>query len=132
MKSTGRSEHPIISNGFVTCYSDRLVIHLYYFPFGNKTIKYRNIQSCELLRMSDLGILKRKMWGMGLSSIWWHSDMHRNSREYYILLDTNHWPKIGITMDDDDITNVYKLIKDNMDTNQSIVTSSEKKLFDHV
>src|SRR5947209_6241557 len=114
MESTDKSEHPIISNSFVTCYSDRLVINLYYFPFGNKTIKYSDIQSCELLRMSDLSVFKRKIWGMAFSPVWWHPDMRRHFREYYIILDTNQWPKIGITMDDNDIINVYKLIKQNI------------------
>jgi hypothetical protein len=119
MKSTTKSEQPIISNGFVTCYSDHLVIHLYYFPYGNKTIKYSDIQSCELLKLCDLSILKYKAWGMALSSIWWHSDFHRSSREYYIILDTNNWPKIGITMNDNDIINVYELIKQKTGRNQS-------------
>lgn len=33
----------LIENDFVTCYTDRLVIHLYYFPFSKKTIKYNDI-----------------------------------------------------------------------------------------
>jgi hypothetical protein len=119
MKHTTISEQPIISNGFVKCYSDHLVISLYYFPYGNKTIKYRDIQSCDLLKMRDLSIFKYKTWGMALSSVWWHSDLRRYSRENYILLDTNHWPKIGLTMDDKDIINVYELIKQKMGANQS-------------
>ena len=111
MKSTHKSDYPVISNNFVTCYSDRLAIHWYYFPFGNKTIKYKDIKSCELLRMHDLSTLKIKIWGMALSPIWWPCDWRRHFREYYILLDTNQWPKIGITMNDNDIINVYKLIK---------------------
>jgi hypothetical protein len=114
MASATRSEQPIISNGFVTCYSDHLIIHLYYFPFGNKKIKYKDIQTCDLLPMKDLSVFKRKMWGMALAPIWWHSDMRRHTREYYILLDANQWPKIGITMEDEDINNVYQLIKKNM------------------
>ncbi|CAF1290760.1 unnamed protein product [Rotaria sordida] len=132
MNLTTTSKDPIISNSFVTCYPDRLVIHLYYFPYGNKTIKYTDIQSCELLRIADLSILKRKMWGMALSSVWWHADFHRHWREYYILLDTNQWLKIGITMNDDDIINVYKLIKEKIDSQQSTETSSEKKSFDDI
>ncbi len=50
MTSTTRSEEPIISNSYVKCYSDHLVIHLYYFPVGDKTIKY-------------------KQWGMALPPI---------------------------------------------------------------
>ncbi|CAF1608738.1 unnamed protein product [Rotaria sp. Silwood1] len=132
MKTTTQSDEPIISNGFVTCYLDRLVIHLYYFPYGNKTIKYSDIKSCELLRMRDLSIFKCKIWGMALSSVWWHSDLRRHCREYYILLDANQWPKIGITMDDNDIINVYKLIKEKIDVNQSREIFLEKKSFDNI
>jgi hypothetical protein len=95
------------------------MIHLYYFPYGNKTIKYKDIQSCELLQRRDLSILKYRIWGMALSPIWWHSDLRRYRRKYYILLDINKWPKIGITMNDDDIINVYQLIKQKMGINQS-------------
>ncbi len=127
MDSKTNSEEPLISNGFVTCYSDRLVIHLYYFPYGNKTIRYNDIQSCELLPMHDLSIFKSKTWGMALSPIWWHSDIRRFCRKYYILLDANQWPKIGITMDDQDIANVYHLIEEKTKGNQSSTVSAEKK-----
>ena len=132
MEAATRSEQPIISNSYVKCYSDHLVIHIYYFPVGNKTIKYKDIQRCELLPMKDLSILKCKQWGMALSSIWWPLDWHRYSRKYYILLDMNHWPKIGITMDDQDINSVYQLIKQNMNANQSTKISSGKKSFDDI
>ncbi|CAF3433162.1 unnamed protein product, partial [Rotaria sp. Silwood2] len=82
--------------------------------------------------MSNLSIFKCKMWGMALSSVWWHSDFRRHWREYYIILDTNQWPKIGITMDDNDIINVYKLIKEKLDEKQSTETSLEKKSFDNI
>jgi hypothetical protein len=131
MEFKTESEQPILSNGFVKCYSDRLVIHLYYFPYGNKTIKYSDIQSCELLQMRDLSIFKYKTWGMALAPIWWHSDWRRYGRKYYIILDTNHWPKIGLTMDDNDIIDVYNLIKQKMDINQSTKISPEKKSFDN-
>lgn len=138
MTSTTETEEPIISNNFIKCYSDRLVIDLYYFPYGNKTIKYKHIQSCELHQMHDLSIFEYKTWGMALSPIWWHSDLHRFSRQYYILLDTNKWPKIGITMDDNDIDNVYNLIKQKMNINKSIgkldvnmVNSMSEKELEH-
>jgi hypothetical protein len=118
MESTAESEQPIISNSFVTCYSDHLVIHLYYIPYGNKTIKYRDIRSCELLQMRDLNILKYKLWGIAITPVWWHADLRRGFRKYYILLDINKRLKVGITMNDNDIINVYKLIKQKMGRNQ--------------
>jgi hypothetical protein len=131
MKSTTKFDRPIISNDFVTCYADRLVIHLYYFPYGDKTIRYKDIQSCELHPIRVLGPFKTKTWGMALSPIWWHSDLRRHYREYCIILDTNHWPKIGITMDDNDINNVYELIKQETKRNQlSTRTLSKKKKID--
>lgn len=114
MQSTDNSDVPLLANKFVKCYTDRLVIDLYYFPYGSKTVKYSDIQSCELLHMRDLSILHSKLWGMALAPIWWHSDLRRYSREYYILLEANQWPKIGLTMDDSDIVEVYKLIHERM------------------
>ena len=105
---------PLISNGFVTCYSDYFVIHLYYFPFGNKKVKYSNIRSCELRSTDGLDVFNHKLWGMALSPVWWHCDMKRFGRKQYILLNANQWPQIGLTMDDADLLDVYDLIKKKM------------------
>jgi hypothetical protein len=106
------SDRILIQNKFVTCYTDRIVIHLYYFPYGDKTIKYKNIRSCELLQDDQLNFSEVKLWGMAWSPIWWHADFHRQSRKYFIILDANQWPKIGVTMNDNDTLKVYKLIKE--------------------
>jgi hypothetical protein len=111
----------LFSNNFVKCYSDHLVIDLYYFPYGDKKVKYSEIQSCELIPMSEMPFYKVKMWGMALSPIWWHADLRRHGRESCIVLDTNHWPKIGLTMDDNDIAIVYKLIKERINPNESLM-----------
>lgn len=110
------SETTILSNSYITCYSDHLVIHWYYFPFGSKTIKYNFIHSCDLLALEDLSFAAKKLWGMSLSPIWWPADFYRYSRKYYLLLSTNSWPKIGLTMDDNDIQLVYTLIEKNIET----------------
>jgi hypothetical protein len=122
MKSIADSNVPLISNGFVTCYSDYLVIHWYYFPFGNKKIKYSDIRSCEFRSTHDMDIFTFKHWGMAFSPIWWHCDMKRLSRQHYILLDTNQWPKIGLTMDDNDTINVCNLIRQKIYLNQSNIS----------
>ncbi|CAF1195556.1 unnamed protein product [Adineta steineri] len=119
MKSVIDSKTPLFANEFVTCYSDYLIIHLYYFPFGNKKIKYNNIRLCELRLTDDISLLNYKLWGMALTPIWWHCDMSRLGRKYYILLDANQWPLIGITMNDNDIEYVYNLIKQKIYSNQS-------------
>jgi hypothetical protein len=116
---------PLISNGYVTCYSDYLVIHWYYFPFGNKKVKYSNIRSCEFHSTEDMDIFSFKHWGMALSPVWWHCDMSRLSRKYYIILDANQWPFIGLTMDDNDIVNVYNLIRQKIFENQSNIYSEK-------
>ncbi|CAF1264972.1 unnamed protein product [Didymodactylos carnosus] len=52
------------------------------------------------------------MWGKGiLLGLWWPCDVHRHSRKQYILIDTHHWPKIGLTMDDREIEQVYQFLK---------------------
>jgi len=119
MTSDIKSDDVLISNNFVKCYSNHLVISLYYFPYGDKKVKYNDIISCQLIPMREMGFTKVKLWGMALSPIWWHSDMHRLGRESCIILDTNHWPKIGLTMDDNDIVNVYNLIMEKINFNQS-------------
>lgn len=104
------AQQPIIANDSVTCYADRLVVHLYYFPYGSKTIKYADVRSCELLPLRELNKRKYKTWGMGFAPIWWHSDLHRYYRQHYLLVKTNHRPYVGITMDDADIHDVFELI----------------------
>ena len=78
IKNIADSDPILIQNGFVTCYTDRLVIHLYYFPFGAKTIEYNHIRSCELLRRDNLSFFETKCWGMAFSPIWWHLDSRRS------------------------------------------------------
>lgn len=108
----------LFANKYVTCYEDHIVINMYYFPAGNKKVKYSDMKSCELLSGEQLGFSKVKMWGMALSPIWWHADFHRHSRDHYIVLDINSWPKIGLTMDDSETPMVYKLIKEKMDSKE--------------
>src|SRR5689334_15926225 len=117
MADKNDSDTIIFSNDFVKCYSDYFVICLYYFPFGSKIVHYDKIQSCELLEMHDLGCGSSKLWGMSLSPIWWHCDFSRYSRRYYILLDANQWPKIGLTMDDDDAVKVYNILENKIGMN---------------
>jgi hypothetical protein len=122
IKNVDDSDSILFENGFVTCYSDCLVIHLYYFPYGDKTIKYNDIRSCDLLSHDNLSFFETKTWGMAFSPIWWHCDLRRHWRETYIILDANQWPKIGLTMDNNDTIKVYELIKQKMPP-----TSLEKK-----
>jgi len=116
----------IISNDYVTCYETELQIHKYYFPFGlRKHVAYSEIKSCELRDMrDDIGFWAVKLWGQGLSNIWWHNDWSRYSRKKCIIIDTNHWPKIGLTMDDKEIEQVYKFIQHKMSANDSNVKTS--------
>lgn len=115
---TESSDCPIISNSFITCYSDYLRINLYYFPFGSKKVKYCEIRTCELRFTNDLGLFDSKLWGMSLTPVWWHCDMSRTERKNYILLDATQWPKIGLTMNDSDAVLVYNLIKQKMNENK--------------
>jgi hypothetical protein len=126
MEKVVDSDRPLMSNGFVTCYSDYLRVHLYYFPFGSKKIKYSSIRSCDFRSTNDIGMFEYKLWGMSLSPIWWHCDMNRLGRKYYILLDASQWPQIGLTMDDNDTIQVYNLIKQKMSLNQPNI--SDEKL----
>ena len=110
---------PLFSNKFVKCYSDYFVISLYYFPFGSKKIRYDRIRSCELRRMADGDMFDYKLWGMALSPIWWHCDFSRLSREYFVLIDANQWPMIGITMDDQDIIHFCNFVTEKIFSSQS-------------
>ncbi|CAF1092056.1 unnamed protein product [Didymodactylos carnosus] len=109
---------PVYTNDYVTCYDNYLIVHDYYFPFGNrKMIKYADIDKCELGYIDELGFSKIKLWGMALSPIWWPADLHRHTgREKYILLDTQQWPKIGITMNDNEIDQIYYFISSKLST----------------
>lgn len=114
LAANAHADEILMRNDFVTCYSDRLVVHFYYFPFGEKTIRYDDIQSYELRRLDQMNFLQVKCWGMAMSPIWWHLDIRREWREHFLLVDAGQWPKIGITMDDKDIAKVYDLIKHRM------------------
>jgi hypothetical protein len=67
-----------------------------------------------MLGSKDLSFYQVKTWGMALSPVWWPLDIRRSWREYYIIIDANQWPKIGLTMNDNDTIKVYQLIKKKM------------------
>ena len=127
MKSLSDSSVPLFSNEFVKCYSDYFEINLYYFPFGSKKVKYSNIRSCELYSMDELDMFDYKLWGMALSPIWWHCDMNRFSRKYYVLIDANQWPKIAITMDDNHIVQFCNFIRERIFRTYPSNNSTEKE-----
>ena len=110
---------PIISNDYVKCYYDYLSINLYYFPYGSKKIRYSDIRSCELRSMDEMSIFDYKLWGMALTPVWWHCDWKRLGRKYYILLDINQWIQVGLTMDDNQITDVCNFIRRKLFSDQS-------------
>ena len=121
MKNIVDSNRVLFSNNYVTLYSDYFLINLYYFPFGKKKIFYKNIRSCEFRSTGDLDMFSYKLWGMSLTPVQWHCDWKRLGRKFYILIDANQWPSIGITMDDEEIAMVYNLIKQQMDFNHSMI-----------
>lgn len=128
-KMESKPKSSLMANSFVTCYEDYFVIHLYYFPFGNKKVNYSSIQTCELRSTNELDIFSQKHWGMAFTPVWWHCDMKRFQRKHYLLINANQWPKIGITMNDDEIFDFYDFIRRKMREHEIRTFAEEKRPF---
>lgn len=75
-----------------------IILKNYYFPlFTSKTIKLNEIKSFKLYQPRSFFTMKS--WGMAIDfEVWWHLDMKRKYNDRFaIVLNTNQWPKIGIT-----------------------------------
>ncbi|MDC3958299.1 hypothetical protein [Polyangium jinanense] len=83
----------------VVCDEDALTIKRYYFPLGKKRIPYADIRRVDEKRM---GLLtgELRIWGMGLTPIWFHLDMARPGKDRCIVIDRGGFVKIALTPDD--------------------------------
>ncbi|CAF1284186.1 unnamed protein product [Didymodactylos carnosus] len=125
---------PVYTNPYISCYNDRLVVHNYDYPQGDKTLKYHEIHSCKFRLLKQLNFLEVKMIGMGFSYsstlqkqlIWWPRDLQRHSstkRKHCLILylKGNPYPnRIGVTMSEDQIEQIYEFIQNNLDTRSVI------------
>jgi hypothetical protein len=85
----------------VTCDDEGMTIHRYYFPFGDKRVRYDAIRHVEERSMGPLtGQLR--IWGMGLAPYWFHLDGDRPRKNRCIVLDLGRTIQPVVTPEDVD------------------------------
>ncbi len=84
---------------WITCEPDRLIIRGYYFPFGSKVIRYRDIRSVTPFMLSLLTGSWR-IWGTSNPRYWFHLDPARPRKQTALVLDVGKFVRPVITPDD--------------------------------
>jgi hypothetical protein len=74
-------------DGAIVCGSDRLVIHAYYFPIGDKRIPYSQIQGLQRFEIHGIMTGKWRLWGTGNPRYWANLDTTRPRRTVGFVVD---------------------------------------------
>jgi hypothetical protein len=88
-------------DGRVTCTADAVRLHMYYFPFGTKTIPYGDIRG---VRKVDIGTFtgRGRIWGTANISYWANLDPSRPRKTTGLVLDLGKRVSPFVTPDDTD------------------------------
>lgn len=70
-------DEKVYSDKYISIYTSKIVLKLYYFPFGSKTIHFDDVEWVQSASSLGLGVLEMKGWGMGMSMIWWACHLSR-------------------------------------------------------
>jgi hypothetical protein len=71
-------------DGKVICTEQEVIIRLYYFPLGDKRIKYRDIREARSVRLSVFG--KWRIWGSSDFRHWFNFDPKRPVKDSALVL----------------------------------------------
>lgn len=89
--------HPLYRDGLVTLTDGELVIHNYYFPFGQrKTVPLQKIRSIRLRKLDALSG-RFMLWGPGFGGRWYHNDCQRPTKRFAVDVSTGSLMEMAIT-----------------------------------
>jgi hypothetical protein len=99
---------------WIECTAEALVIHGYYFPFGNaKTIPYERIRAIHEYEMGPL-TGRGRIWGSGDFKHYMNLDPGRTRKKRALILDLGRFVQPVITPDD--VGQVRTIIETRMTT----------------
>ena len=86
MSTTGESASVSYEKGSIKITKEELILMWYYFPFGQEARFKLPLQTTEL-REIMCAKFQTKIWGMGLSWVWWHFDgcHFRDGRRAFVV-----------------------------------------------
>ncbi len=81
---------------------DAIIFRYYYFPAGNKRVRFDEIDYVRILRLGTL-TGKWRIWGSGDFRTWWPADWNRPSRDTgFLLVRKSKWTRIAFTVEDEE------------------------------
>ena len=89
-------------DGTIVCGPDRLEIHSYYFPFGTKSVPYRQIKGLQRMEITGLMSGKWRLWGTGNPRYWANLDRKRPKKKVGFVVDLGHAVSPVVTPDEPD------------------------------
>jgi hypothetical protein len=51
---------------FCAIMEDRVVLKLYYFPYGDRVILFKDVEKIQIVDVKNLGLLNVKSWGLAV------------------------------------------------------------------
>ncbi len=85
----------------IECTADAVVIHRYYFPWGDKHVPYQSIRKVTRVPMGTF-TGKGRIWGSSTLRYWASLDPGRPAKDIALILDTGARIQPFITPDDAD------------------------------
>ena len=89
-------------DGKIVCSPDRLEIHSYYFPFGTKSVPYRQIKGLQRMEITGLMSGKWRLWGTGNPRYWANLDTKRPKKKAGFVVDLGRKISPIVTPDEPD------------------------------
>jgi hypothetical protein len=89
-------------DGTIVCGPDRLEIHSYYFPFGTKSVPYKQIQGLQRIEINGLWSGKWRLWGTGNPRYWANLDRNRPKKKAGFVVDLGRKVSPIVTPDEPD------------------------------
>ncbi len=89
-------------DGKIVCSLDRLEIHSYYFPFGTKSVPYRQIKGLQRMEITGLMSGKWRLWGTGNPRYWANLDTKRPKKKAGFVVDLGRKISPIVTPDEPD------------------------------
>jgi hypothetical protein len=74
-------------DGTIVCGAERLEIHAYYFPFGTKSVPYKQIQGLQRFEIKGVWTGKWRLWGTGNPRYWANLDWRRPKKRVGFVVD---------------------------------------------
>ncbi len=99
LKDSGKSAKKLYSDKPVEIYDDFVLIRNYYWPFGNKQVRFQDIESVLVVEPT-LKTGKYRYYGSGDFRTWFPPDNRSRRDRIFVITIRGRWWRVGLTVED--------------------------------